>query len=126
MKEAKDFNVEGVRKLARNLEREEPRSSEEKLGGFRIAARTLDKCRATLVQQQGDYMFGCPMDRQFFRESGINQQEFENLVATGASDEEVSKWIEEHAASRRQPRGSEKQPEVGLKEDYSILDRQRN
>jgi hypothetical protein len=91
-------NLESVKRLARNLTTEEPRSQSEQLGGFRLAARCLDKCRATLAGTQGDYMFNCPMDQQFFRESGINSEEFKSFVATGASDDEVGRWIEEHAA----------------------------
>jgi hypothetical protein len=86
-------NLEAVKKLAKDLRRQEPRSSSEKLGGFEIAARSLDKCRATLIGWQGEYIYGCPMDRSFLREAGIGVEEFKQFVATGVSDEEVDKWI---------------------------------
>jgi hypothetical protein len=89
--------LEAVKKLAKDLRRQEPRSSSEVLGGFERAARSLDKCRATLVGWQGDYVYGCPMDRTFLKEAGIGVEEFKQFVATGASDEEVARWIGERA-----------------------------
>jgi hypothetical protein len=58
-------DLEAVQKLARDLRKEEPRSPAEKLAGFEKAARCVDKRRATLVGQQGDFIYGCPMDRSF-------------------------------------------------------------
>jgi hypothetical protein len=94
-------NLDKVKQLARDLRKEEPRSSDEELGGEAYAARTLDKCRATLVGMNGDYQFGCPMDRHFFSETGIDQSEFEEFVATGASDDEVGRWVQEHSTTQR-------------------------
>jgi hypothetical protein len=93
-------NLDNVRKHARDLRREEPRSPSEELGGFELAARCLDKCRATLVGWQGEYLYGCPMDQEFLSTSGIDQEDFKAFVATGATDTEVDGWIREHAAAR--------------------------
>lgn len=90
-----------VRKLARDLRTQEPRPANEKLGGYEMGARCLDKCRASLVGWQGDYQFGCPMDQGFFEEAGIDQDEFREFVATGASDGGVDKWIRMHAHSHK-------------------------
>ena len=43
-----------VNKLAEDLSKGFPRSPRETLAGYVIAARTLDKCRATLVGTPGD------------------------------------------------------------------------
>jgi hypothetical protein len=86
---------EQVRSLAPDLTKTEPRSPHEKLGGESYAARALDKCRATLAGKNGEYQFGCPMDQHFFEETGIDQDEFRDFVATGASDEKVGEWITE-------------------------------
>jgi hypothetical protein len=91
------MNSNSLEKLAKDLRKEEPRSPDEQLGGFRLAARCLDKCRATLAGKNGDYNFNCPMDQQFFATAGIDAGEFKSFVATGASDEEVGRWIREHA-----------------------------
>lgn len=93
---------EKVKELARDLTREEPRSPYEELGGEQYAARTLDKCRATLAGCAGEYQFGCPMDQHFFGETGINANDFKEFVATGATDEEVAEWISKH--SKTSPR----------------------
>ena len=94
-------NLERVKQLARDLRKEEPRPAHEELGGEAHAARCLDKCRATLVGWNGEYQFGCPMDQHFFQETGIRSGEFRDLVATGATDEEVAHWIEERAQTQR-------------------------
>ncbi len=90
-------NLDKVKHLAKDLRKEEPRSAYEELAGYAMAARCLDKCRATLVGWQGDYTYACPLDRQFLDEAGLDPNEFKNFVATGASDREVAEWIEEHA-----------------------------
>ena len=90
-------DIEAVKRQAKDLRKQEPRSPNDQLGGFRLAARCLDKCRATLAGTQGDFAYGCPMDQQFLLNAGIDQEEFKNFVATGASDEQVADWIEEHA-----------------------------
>jgi hypothetical protein len=93
-------DLEKVKRLARDLRREEPRSPNEELAGYQLAARCLDKCRASLVGWQGDFTYNCPMDQQFLSEAALDAQEFQNFVATGATDDEVANWIEEHAHAR--------------------------
>jgi hypothetical protein len=60
----------------------------------------LDKCRATLAGINGEYQFGCPLDQHFFSETGIDQDAFQDFVATGASDDDVSAWIAKHSHTR--------------------------
>ncbi len=94
-------NQEALKLLAKDLRKQDPRSADEKLGGYSKAARCLDKCRASLVGMEGDFIYGCPMDQGFLNEAGLDRDEFKNYVATGASDEEVAQWIEEHAHATR-------------------------
>ena len=42
-----------------------PRSPRTVLGGYVVAARTLDKCRAVLAGTNGEYHFDCPLDNFF-------------------------------------------------------------
>lgn len=70
------------------------------LTGFLLAARRLDKCRATLAGWQDDYKFNCPMDQEFFGEAELDAEEFKALVATGATDDEFEDWLHKHAHAR--------------------------
>ena len=92
-----ETNLEGVKRFARDLRTKSPRSPEEELAGFPGGARCIDKCRATLLGWQGEYMYACPMDQRFLNAAGIGANELKQFVATGASDEEIAHWIEEHA-----------------------------
>lgn len=89
-----------LKTLAKDLTKDFPRSPRETLGGFVIAGRTLDKCRANLNGTLGEYHFNCPLDQIFLGFAGIKAEAFEAFVATGASDEEVGQWIKEHAQQR--------------------------
>ncbi|HEY9744699.1 MAG TPA: DUF5069 domain-containing protein [Oculatellaceae cyanobacterium] len=88
---------EKLKKLAKDLTRDYPRSPRETLGGYVLAARILDKCRADLNGTNGEYNFNCPLDQTFFEFTGIDADEFKAFVATGALDEEVDKWIRSHS-----------------------------
>lgn len=91
---------EKLKSLAKDLNKDFPRSPRETLGGYVLAARSLDKCRATLNGTAGEYHFNCPLDRIFFDFSGIDAEAFKNFAATGASDDEVGKWIQQHAKQK--------------------------
>lgn len=91
---------EKLKTLARDLSKDYPRSPRETVGGYVLAARMLDKCRATLNGTNGEYHFNCPLDKTLLDFTGINADEFEAFVATGASDEEVGEWIKQHAKQK--------------------------
>jgi hypothetical protein len=85
---------ERVTAIAPDLTKTSPRSPRAPLGNYPIiAARALDKCRAELAGTSGPYHFNCPLDRLFFRFTGIDAEQFKSVVATGASDQEVNDWI---------------------------------
>ena len=88
-----------VKLSARDLRdnRDSPRSPQEQLGGYALAARALDKCRATLVGWQGDYLTNCPLDQWWLQFVELKYDAFRSFVATGATDEEVAGWIRDHA-----------------------------
>jgi hypothetical protein len=91
---------DSLKSLAKDLTQEPPRSPRETLGGYVIAARILDKCRAFLNGTNGEYDFDCFMDNIFFGFAGISAEAFKAFVATGASDEEVGEWIQAHARQK--------------------------
>ena len=86
--------AEKLNLLAPDLTKSFPRSPRETLGGFVVAARALDKCRAVLAGTNGEYHFDCPLDRTFFDFAGFTAEDFKAFVATGATDAEVAAWIE--------------------------------
>ncbi|SLM47184.1 conserved protein of unknown function [Nitrospira japonica] len=88
-------NLAKVKQLAKDLRKDYPRSPREKLGGYVIAARSADKCRAFLLDMNGEYNYWpCSLASQWFSFTGITPEQFKEVVATGATDEELSKWIE--------------------------------
>jgi len=88
---------EKLKLLALDLTKTFPRSPRETLGGYVVAGRTLDKCRAVLAGTNGEYHFDCPLDGTFLGFTDISADAFKDFVATGATDEEVAAWISEHS-----------------------------
>ena len=95
-------NLEKVKLPARDLRngKEFPRSPLETLGGYVLAARAVDKCRAALVGWQGKYHSNCPLDQEWLKFAEIDYNAYRSFVATGATDDEVATWIGEHAKKR--------------------------
>lgn len=90
-----------IRDLAPDLVKGFPRSPRDTtIGGYVIAARALDKCRAELAGTNGEYNFDCPLDKRFFEFAGISAADFKAYVATGTSDAEVSAWVASHAVQQ--------------------------
>jgi hypothetical protein len=83
--------------LAPDLTKNFPRSPRDLMGGFVVAARALDKCRAVIAGTHGEYHFDCPLDQTFFDFSGVDSAAFKEFVATGADDRAVDTWIKENA-----------------------------
>jgi Domain of unknown function (DUF5069) len=95
-------NLEKVKLLARDLRdgKEFPRSPRATLGGYVLAARAVDKCRAVVVDWQGEYHSNCPLDQRWLNFAEIDYGDFRALVASGATDDEIAAWIEKNAKKR--------------------------
>lgn len=87
-----------VSELALDLSTEFPRSPRSLLGGYVHAGRMLDKCRAVVAGTASEYHYNCPLDGFFFEFTGIDHEAFKTFVATGADDEAVAAWINEHSS----------------------------
>lgn len=87
---------------ALDLTKDVPRSPRSTLGGYAIAARTLDKCRAMLAGTAGEYHFDCPLDQFFLNFVDISAEVFKTLVATGVDDAAVAEWIQANATEHTQ------------------------
>ena len=88
-------NVKG-----KDLTKEAPRSPKTRVGGYVILGRTLDKCRALLAGDIGEYHFDCPLDNMLFGWKGITGDDFKAEVAKGASDDEMAKWVDAHGTEK--------------------------
>lgn len=86
-----------IKELAKDLSKDVPRSPRERVGGFIIAGRALDKCRAEIAKTNGEYHFNCPLDNIFFDFTGITGEKFKEAVATGKTDEKMGEWIKENS-----------------------------
>ena len=87
-------DLKRVKKLAKDLRKGYPRSPREKLGGYVITARCVDKCRAFLLGMNGAYNYWpCSLAGQWFAFTGITPERFKHVVATGATDGEIAEWI---------------------------------
>lgn len=79
--------------LARNLSKQAPRSPRERLAGFAIARRTIDKCRASLAGTLGQYHYDCPLDNDLFSFKGITSKQFQAAVQASKDDNEMGTWL---------------------------------
>jgi hypothetical protein len=97
-------NLERVKLLAPDLRdgKTFPRGPRATLGGYVLAARALDKCRAVLAGCAGDYHSNCPLDQRWLKFAEIDYDAYKSFVATGATDDEVAVWI--GANARQRPR----------------------
>ena len=95
-------NLEKMKLLTRDLRdgKEYPRSPRETLGDYVLAARAVDKCRAVLAGQEGEYHSNCPLDQRWLKFAEIDYDAFKSFVATGATDEEIAGWVGKHARKR--------------------------
>ena len=83
-----------------DLTKEAPRSPRTLIGGYAILGRTLDKCRALIAGNIGEYHFDCPLDNMLFGFKGVTGDEFQAEVEKGASDDEMAKWLNTHGETK--------------------------
>ncbi len=60
----------------RDLSKQAPHSPRQRAGGFVIASRAVDKCRAVLAGTPGEYYYDCPLDNMLFGFKGITGEQF--------------------------------------------------
>ena len=87
-------------KNSKDLLQEPPRSPRQRINGYVLMARMIDKGRATLAGTNGEYHFNCPVDNMLFSFKGVDGDEVRKVLASGASDQEVAEWIESHGARK--------------------------
>jgi hypothetical protein len=80
--------------LPRDLTRQAPHSPRERIAGFVIARRAVDKCRASLAGTLGEYLYDCPLDNLLFNFKGITGEQFKTAVQASTHYEEVGAWLQ--------------------------------
>jgi hypothetical protein len=89
-----------VKKLAPDLTKDVPASPHAMLGGYVLAKRAVDKCRADIAGTIGEYHSDCPLDNIFLGFAEIKFADFKVQLESGADDAAVGKWIEANAKKR--------------------------
>src|ERR1700750_2747513 len=92
--------MENQNMKGKDLTREAPRSAYERIGGFAVIARTIDKCKAKLWGNIGEYHFDCPVDNMLFGFMSIKGDDFKAFVEEGHSDEEIAKWVRDNGTPK--------------------------
>jgi len=101
-----------MNKKAKDLTKEPPRSPKTKVGGYAVLGRTIDKGRALLWGNIGEYHFDCPLDNMLFGWKGIKGDDFKAFLETGASDEEIAKWVDKNGSPKTEQEKREWAEEV--------------
>jgi uncharacterized protein DUF5069 len=102
----------------KDLTKEAPRSPRIRVGGYAILGRTIDKCRALVAGNLGEYHFDCPLDRTLF--GFVRGEDFRAQIEQGASDEEMVEWLNQSGqekTSAQIKRWSEKVEASSLHDD---------
>src|SRR5437870_6809070 len=79
----------------KDLTREAPRSPRIRVGGYAILGRTIDKCRALVAGNIGEYHFDCPLDNMLFGFKGVKGDNFKAQIEKGASDQQIVEWLDQ-------------------------------
>jgi uncharacterized protein DUF5069 len=86
-----------------DLTKRPPRSPRIRLGGYVLLPRMLDKGRAEIAGQSGEYHYNCPLDQRFVEFVGIDPAALREQLAAGKGDGEILNWINEAAQHKRTP-----------------------
>ena len=83
-----------------DLTKQAPHSPRERSGGFAIADRATDKCRASIAGTLGEYHYDCPLDNVLFSFKGINGGQFQAAVQDAKNYEDVGAWLQANGTKK--------------------------
>jgi uncharacterized protein DUF5069 len=86
--------------IVRDLTKQAPHSPRERIAGFVIASRAVDKCRASLAGMLGQYLYDCPLDKLLFAFKGITSEQFTAAVQASTNSEEVGAWLQANGTAK--------------------------
>ena len=88
---------------APDLTQRPPRSPRCRLGGFVILPRMLDKGRATIVGQNGEFKYNASFDQHIINFLQFNPEAMLNELATGKGDREILDGLKTNAQFNPSP-----------------------
>jgi hypothetical protein len=88
---------------APDLTQRPPRSPRQRLGGYALLPRMLDKGRATLADKNGEYHYACPLDERILEFLGIDPEPLKAELASGKGDGEILAWIQANQRNKHTP-----------------------
>ncbi len=86
-----------------DLTQRPPRSMRQRLGGFVLLPRILDKGRATLARKNGEYNYNSGTDQHLVRFLSLDLKALLKELAKGKGDGEILEWVHAHAKTPRAP-----------------------
>src|ERR1043166_2321663 len=84
----------------KDLTKEAPRSPRIRIRGAAILGRTIDKCRAQVAGNIGEYHFDCPLDNMLFGFKGVKGADFKAQIENGASDQQMAEWMDQRGEKK--------------------------
>ena len=96
-----------------------------RVGGYAILGRTIDKCRALVAGNIGEYHFDCPLDNMLFGFKGVKGNDFKAQIEHGAGDQEMVEWLNQSGEEKTPAqikRWSEKVEASSLHDDLEKRD----
>ncbi|HYY31745.1 MAG TPA: DUF5069 domain-containing protein [Chthoniobacterales bacterium] len=75
----------------------------QRLGGYALLPRMLDKGRAKIAGTSGEYHYNCPLDQPILNFLGLDPGALREQLATGKGDGEILQWISENAQHKHAP-----------------------
>src|ERR1035437_1875842 len=86
--------------IARDLTKKAPHSPRERIAGFAIASRAVDKCRASLAGTLGEYYYDSSLDNLLFSFKGITGEQFKAAVQASKNYEDVGIWLQGNSTKK--------------------------
>ena len=86
--------------IDRDLTKQAPHSPRERTGGFVIADRATDKCRASIAGTQGEYHYDCPLDNVLFSFKGITGAQFKTAVQAAKNYQDIGIWLQANGTKK--------------------------
>jgi hypothetical protein len=84
----------------KNLKKEAPRSPRIRVGDYAILGRTIDKCRALVAGNIGEYHFDSPLDNMLFSFKDVKGDDYKAQIEQGASDQEIVEWLNQNGEKK--------------------------